>query len=383
MLLGARLAAAGPPVRCPLRTLPGACRCPSPLSAKSVPRRSAKPSAGRLSGAATAGTAAAPATVRKSFSAAAFAARPPSATAVFARLFSSSTRLAAAAEEDPRNAERAVEEADVVIVGAGPSGLAAAIRLKQLAEAEGKELRVFVIEKAGEVGAHILSGAVVEPRALIELIPDWKEKGAPLNTPAVNDEFHILTESLAIPLPHIFHPPEMNNEGNYIISLSNFVRWLGEQAEEAGVEVYPGIAGAEVLYNEDGSVRGVATNDVGIGKDGKPKPNYERGMEIRGKIVLFAEGCHGSLTKTLVKKYNLREGRSHQTYGIGIKEVWEIKPEKFRSGTAIHSVGSPMDMHTWGGSFVYHFDQNLVSIGYVTGLDYWNTYLNPYKEFQR
>lgn len=300
------------------------------------------------------------------------------------RAFSTTTlRRAEEAEEDPLTSERFVDEADVVIVGAGPAGLSAAIKLRQLAEKEGKELRVFVVEKAGEIGAHTLSGAVLEPRALDELIPDWKEKGAPLNTPATSDEFHFLTSNMSIPLPHIFHPPDMNNDGNYIVSLSNVVKWLGEQAEEAGVELYPGIAASDVLYNEDGSVRGIATNDVGIGKDGKPKSSFERGMEIRGKVVLFAEGCHGSLTKKLANKFKLREGRSHQTYGIGIKEVWEIDPKKFRPGTAIHSVGYPMDPYTWGGSFLYHFDENLVSIGYVIGLDYQNTYLNPYKEFQR
>ncbi|KAJ3417178.1 hypothetical protein HDV05_006384 [Chytridiales sp. JEL 0842] len=278
------------------------------------------------------------------------------------------------------NGERFAEEVDVCIVGAGPAGLSAAIRIKQLAAAEGKEVRVFVVEKGSEVGSHTLSGAVLEPRALNELIPDWKEKGAPLNTPATKDKMYFFTENAAIPLPH---PPQMSNHGNYIVSLSNFVRWLGEQAEELGVEVYPSFAASEVLYNEDGSVAGIATNDVGISRQGLPKDNFERGMEIRAKVTLFAEGCHGSLTKKVIRKYDLRKDCQPQTYGLGLKEVWEIDPEKHDQGLVCHSVGWPMDMHTYGGAFMYHLENNLVAIGYVVALDYQNPTLSPYKEFQR
>ncbi|KAI8638776.1 hypothetical protein BD408DRAFT_422539 [Parasitella parasitica] len=285
-------------------------------------------------------------------------------------------------EDDPRRGEQFEDETDVVIVGGGPSGLAAAIRLKQLANEEGRECRVMLIEKAGEVGAHTLSGAVLEPRALNELIPDWKEKGAPLNTPVTSDSMRLMTKSLSIPLPH---PPQMNNKGNYIVSLSNFVKWLGEQAEELGVEIYPGFAASEVLYNKDGSVRGVALNDVGLDKNFEPKDTYERGMAVKAKVTLFAEGCHGSLTKTLAKKFDLRKDSGPQKYGIGIKEVWEVLPEKHKPGSVTHSVGWPVDAHTYGGSFIYHFEpeRHLVTLGYVIGLDYSNPYLNPYKTFQQ
>ncbi|KAJ3293272.1 hypothetical protein HK104_004614 [Borealophlyctis nickersoniae] len=291
-------------------------------------------------------------------------------------------RLATLTDEEKEmlNQERPEDEVDVCIVGAGPAGLSAAIRLRQLAEKEGKELRVFVVEKGSEVGAHTLSGAVLEPRALHELIPDWKDKGAPLNTPATKDRMMFLTEKHAIPLPH---PPQMNNKGNYIVSLSNFVKWLGEQAEEAGAEVYPGIAASEVLYNEDGSIAGIATNDVGIGRDGRPKDSFERGMAIKAKVTLFAEGCHGSLTKKVIRKFDLRKDSQHQTYGLGLKEVWELDPAKHEQGLVMHTIGWPMDMHTYGGSFMYHFENNLCAIGYVVGLDYQNPTLSPYKEFQR
>ncbi|RUS22333.1 hypothetical protein BC937DRAFT_89633 [Endogone sp. FLAS-F59071] len=302
-----------------------------------------------------------------------------------ARLLSntSARRFATVTEEhNELLGERDVDETDVVIVGAGPAGLSAAIRLKQLANEKGKELRVMVVEKAGELGAHTLSGAVLEPRALNELIPDWKEKGAPLNQPALHDQMKFLTSNYAIPMPH---PPQMSNHGNYIVSLNNFVKWLGTQAEEAGVEVYPGFAASEILYAKDGSVMGIATNDVGLNKNFMPKENFQRGMEIRAPITLLGEGCHGSLSKTLFRKFNLRENSQPQKYGIGIKEVWEVLPEKHNPGTVTHTIGWPLDSHTYGGSFIYHFEPEkyLVAIGFVVGLDYQNPYLNPYKEFQR
>jgi electron-transferring-flavoprotein dehydrogenase len=268
---------------------------------------------------------------------------------------------------------------DVVVVGAGPSGLAAAIRLKQLAQAAGRELSVCVVEKGSEVGAHILSGAVFEPRALDELLPDWRARGAPLNTPATRDAFLFLTSRRAFRLPT---PPTMHNEGNYIISLGNLCRWLGSQAEALGVEIYPGFAAAEVLY-DGGAVAGVATGDMGIGRDGKPTDAYQPGVELRARQTLFAEGCRGSLTKTLFERFELRRGADPQTFGIGLKELWEVDPAKHKPGTVVHTIGWPLDRKTYGGSFLYHLENRQVAVGFVVGLDYRNPFLSPFEEFQR
>mgnify|MGYP001348383280 FL=1 len=276
--------------------------------------------------------------------------------------------------------ERESMEFDVVVVGGGPSGLSAAIRLKQLAQETGRNLEVCLIEKGSEVGAHILSGAVLEPRTLNELLPDWRERSAPLNTPVTDDKFLYLTQSGSIRLPT---PPQMNNHGNYIISLGNFCRWLSEQAEALGVEIYPGFAAAEVLYDENGAVRGVATGDMGIGKNGTPTENHMPGMELLAKQTIFAEGCRGHLTKTLFDRFDLREGKDPQTFAIGIKELWDIDPEKSKPGTALHSVGWPLSSDTYGGSFLYHLNGNQVAVGYVVGLDYSNPHLSPFEEFQR
>ena len=276
-------------------------------------------------------------------------------------------------------AAREAMEFDVVIVGAGPAGLAAAIRLKQLAPDTG----VCVVEKGGEVGAHILSGAVIEPRALAELLPDWQDRGAPLTTKATDDRFLFLTKTRAFKLPT---PPQMHNEGNYIVSLGETCRWLGQQAEALGVEIYPGFAAAEVLV-EDGRVVGIATGDMGIEKTGKPGANHQRGMELRAAYTLFAEGCRGSLTKAVADRFNLREGRDPQTYAIGIKELWEIPAANHRPGLVEHAVGWPLDSKTYGGSWLYHFTDEggrfLVSYGFVVGLDYSNPWLSPFDEMQR
>lgn len=285
-----------------------------------------------------------------------------------------------ASHKEILNAERFQEQVDVCIVGGGPSGLASAIRIRQQSAAAGKDVRVLLVEKGPEVGSHILSGAVLEPRALNELLPDWKERGAPITTQVTKDKMLFLTKKWGIPMPH---PPQMNNTGNYIVSLNNVVRWLGEQAEELGVEIYPSFAGSEILYNSDGSVKGIATNDVGIGRDGAPTDRFERGMEIHAKVTLFAEGCHGSLTKKLVSKFDLRKDSEPQTYGLGIKEVWELDPAMHEPGLVLHSMGWPLDTFTYGGGFMYHLEDNLCAVGLVVGLDYKNPTLSPYREFQR
>ena len=303
------------------------------------------------------------------------------------RLFSTTRRLYESQDEsfDPATIERESDQVDVCIVGGGPAGLSAAIRLKQLAnEAGNEDFRVLVLEKAGDMGAHILSGAVIQPSSINELIPDWldesNESRFEYATPAGTDRMRFLTKNSAIPIPA---PPQMSNHGNYIVSLNQFVKWLGERAEELGVEVYPGFAASEVLYDSDGSVKGVATNDLGIGRDGQPKDTFERGMEFHARVTLFGEGCHGSLSKQVINKFDLRQDSQHQTYGLGIKEVWEIDPAKFEKGLIVHSMGYPLPKDVYGGSFMYHFGDNLVSLGLVVSLDYQNPWLSPYQEFQK
>jgi electron-transferring-flavoprotein dehydrogenase len=272
---------------------------------------------------------------------------------------------------------------DVVIVGAGPSGLAAAIQLKQRAAAADTELGVCVLEKGSEVGAHIVSGAVLETRALDELIPDWRDRGAPINTPVADEKFLFLRESGATSIPTGLLPPTLKNHGNHIISLGNFCRWLGEQAEALGVEIYPGFAATEVLFDADGAVKGVATGDMGVGADGEPTANYAQGIELHARYTFFAEGCRGHLGRQLMDRFGLRANAEAQTYGIGIKELWEIDPAQHRPGLVVHSAGWPLDRATYGGSFLYHLEDNQVAVGFVIGLDYKNPYLSPFDEFQR
>ena len=268
---------------------------------------------------------------------------------------------------------------DVVIVGAGPAGLSAAIRLKQL----NADINVVVVEKGSEVGAHILSGAVVDPTGLDRLLPDWRSEDNPLRTPVTEDHFYYLTEQGALRLPNVAMPPLMNNHGNYVVSLGEVCRWLAQKAEGLGVEIYPGFAATEVLFDENGAVAGVATGDMGIGKSGEMKESFTRGMELRAKYTLFAEGARGNLGKQLIARFNLGDGRDPQKFGIGLKELWQVQPDKHRKGLVQHSFGWPLDSRTGGGSFLYHWGDNLVSVGFVVHLNYTNPYLAPFEEFQR
>ena len=274
-------------------------------------------------------------------------------------------------------------EYDVVVVGGGPAGLSTAIRLKQLAAETGKDVSVVVLEKGSEPGAHILSGAIMDPKALTELLPDWKAQGAPLNQPVTDDAYIFLSEKSGFRVPNPLLPPFAHNHGNYIVSLGAVTKWLGEQAEALGVEIFPGFAAAEVLYSESGAVKGVATGNMGAGKDGEPTENFQLGMELLGKYTVFAEGARGHLGKEVIARYQLDAGRDPQSFGIGIKELWEIDPERHQPGFVMHTAGWPMESDTYGGAFLYHLEGNKVAMGFVTGLGYSNPYLSPFEEFQR